>query len=120
MAKVKTYYLVKIADDETRKPRIYFSEDELEYGDKVKTFNKNGEAEGYVVGTIECSQNTIKNFVKGIGGYFPLAKCEYDGETEDIFVLMGICNEEITPRDILECALLDLDEQEEEANEERD
>lgn len=88
MRELYKYYLVKLVDDPTRKPRLYQSKDGLAYGDKVITWNIRADIptatenaiykklEGYIVGTIECSKNTIKNLLKQVGGYYPLAKCE--------------------------------------------
>lgn len=75
---LKKFYLIKGVNDKTQKPRLFASDDNLAYGDFVKTYSKDNRIDnGYVIGTIMCSDNTIKNLVNTIGGgYYPLAKCE--------------------------------------------
>lgn len=106
MLKINKYYLATIDTDITRKPRFYYSDDELDYGDEVITHNKVGDKTstsiGHVVGTVECSPSTIAKIVYQVGGYFPLAKCEKPKTYKDIFVMMGICNKEDSPMTILE------------------
>ena len=65
--KLITYYLVKLKD---RQPVPAFSYQELHYGDHIQTMILNGIEkiqEGYVVGKIECSSNTMRMIRKRHG-----------------------------------------------------
>lgn len=111
MLKLKTYYLVKLAEDEHKKPRFYESDEQIEYGDKVVCHQKNGDKVGYCVGHLTCSKETMRKLISQLSGTYPLVKCEtYKEKEKDIFVMMGICEEGQSPIDLLNKAIDELKE----------
>ena len=109
MGVIRKYYLVKIQEDGYNKPRYYASNEELSYGDKVVCLQRNCERYGYVVGTLECSEHTIRKLVLQLNAQYPLAKCKkYQEEQKDIFVLMGLCEKGQSPIDLLNKAIEEL------------
>lgn len=89
------FYLIILNEDIQKKPRFYQSDDNLMVGDHVLTKNYNHEAVGRVVGILDTSEYYMKEIIKKVGGYYPLAYASFLTR-QDLFVRMGICNKPIS------------------------